>query len=197
FLPGSGVKAAVVLGGPMNVDEVDEYPYLGPLREWLAAALRADLPLLGVCLGAQLMASALGAAVRPGEMKEIGFHSIELSEEGKADPLLNSVAADGCLQSFQWHGDGFEIPQGAVRLAGSGLFPNQAFRYGRNSYALQFHLEVTEAMALEWLELYAGVDPAAIREQIPRIIPQLKPLAQRLFREWLARCQAPVPGTSA
>ncbi|MDA8083900.1 MAG: hypothetical protein M0024_09620 [Nitrospiraceae bacterium] len=148
----------VMMGGPMSVNETEIYPYLGREIELAAAAIRSGRKVLGVCLGAQIMARALGARVYAGPEKEIGWYDIELRDAGPGDPVMKRVAAypgAGDFRSrfkvFHWHGETFDIPEGAERLAGSELYPNQAFRYGNTAYAFQFHLEVTEEIIYEWL----------------------------------------------
>ncbi len=139
----------VVLGGPMNVDEVELYPFLGPEVGWIRRAVEAKLPYLGICLGSQLLAKALGATVFPNRVKEIGWYPIDLTPEAAADPLF-----DGCAPRetvFQWHGDTFDLPRGTVHLATSDLCRHQAFRFGDSAWGLQFHIEMTEALIDDWL----------------------------------------------
>ncbi|MEW5745939.1 MAG: type 1 glutamine amidotransferase [Nitrospirota bacterium] len=167
---GERYDSLVMMGGPMSVNEDDRYPYI---KEEMALARDFAVrgkPVLGICLGAQIMAKALGAPVYKGKEKEIGWYDIELAEGGLRDPLMRRLATHpqaGDLwkrfKVFHWHGETFDIPAGAVRLAGSALFPNQAFRYGARAYAFQFHIEVTKEMIYDWLKDEA-VDLAAIRD---------------------------------
>jgi GMP synthase (glutamine-hydrolysing) len=146
----------VVMGGAMGVHDTDEFPWLDPERQWISQTVTAGIPVLGVCLGAQLLAAALGAAVTTGPAPEVGLGAVELTAEGRADPVLGPEG-DG-MAVIHWHGDTFEIPEGAVRLATGQRYANQAFRYGRVVYGLQFHIEVDDAMAEAWApELPAGV----------------------------------------
>jgi GMP synthase (glutamine-hydrolysing) len=140
------VSGAVVMGGPMNVDEVERYPGLAAEREWLAGAARIELPILGVCLGAQLLARALGAEVRPGERPEIGFSPVEVHDP--ADPVVGHLAPRTPV--LHWHGDVFELPAGAQPLASSSLTEHQAFRHG-NAWGLLFHPEADVALLDAWL----------------------------------------------
>jgi GMP synthase-like glutamine amidotransferase len=186
----------VVMGGPMNVDETDRYPFLADEVRWIRQALDADLPILGVCLGSQLLAKALGAPVYPNRVKEIGWYEIELTEAGRGDALFNGCEPTEMV--FHWHGDTFDLPAGAVQLARGTDCENQAFRYGRAAYGLQFHLEVTPEIIVSWLgepgncgEL-AGldyIDPEAIRRQIPERLGPLKSLGDRVFGCWATLCR--------
>ncbi len=139
----------VVLGGPMNCDQVDRYPHLQREVEAIQQTIDAGRPVLGICLGSQLIARALGARVRKNPVKEIGWYDLEPTEAGRSDPVFGRL--DGRQKIFQWHGDTFDIPDHAVRLASSPDCRNQAFRYGENVYGLQFHLEVDQPMIERWL----------------------------------------------
>jgi GMP synthase (glutamine-hydrolysing) len=152
----------IVMGGPMNADESDEFPWLGPERSAVRAFIDAGRPVLGVCLGAQLIARALDAAVFRGDGEEIGMGTVELTREGVTDPLLAGLGPE--LACFHWHGDTFELPTGATRLAGNDRYANQAFRTG-SAWGLQFHVEVDESLASEWsqrLPHEAEPDPLAL-----------------------------------
>lgn len=146
----SDYNALIVMGGPMNVYETNEFPYLIEEEKIIKTAIEKNYLVLGICLGAQMMAKALGAKVTKGKTKEIGWYDINLTEDGIEDKALGPLGNK--VKVFQWHGDTFDIPSGAVRLAGSELFANQAFRYGKRTYALQFHLEVTEEIIKDWLK---------------------------------------------
>jgi GMP synthase (glutamine-hydrolysing) len=145
-----GADALIVLGGPMAVYESGRYPHLMTETKIIQHAIERDVPVLGVCLGAQLIAGALGARVYPSGVKEIGWYDVFPSDAAKNDPLLRHLCSTEKL--FQWHGDTFDLPHGAVHLASSPLCSQQAFRYGDNVYALQFHLEVDAAMIESWVE---------------------------------------------
>ena len=136
--------AWLVMGGPMNVDEVERYSWLRPERELLGHLIAVDAPVLGVCLGAQLLARSAGARVYAQRPKEIGVFEIELTHAGRLDPLLGLLEASPRV--LQWHGDTFDLPAGAVHLARSARFEHQAFRLGRRVYGVQFHLESTPRM---------------------------------------------------
>jgi GMP synthase (glutamine-hydrolysing) len=140
------VAGALVMGGPMNVDETERHPGLATTRDWLAEAARRQMPVLGICLGAQLLARALGAAVVPGERKEIGFH--EVTVEDPADPILGGLAPRARV--LHWHGDVFDLPPGATHLASSALTRHQAFRAG-NAWGVLFHPEADFALVDQWM----------------------------------------------
>ncbi len=183
----AGASHLVVLGGPMNVYQEEEFPFLKTECHLLEQAVRSDLPMLGICLGAQLLARVLGAKVTKAPVPEIGWYDVELTAEGKSDPALSTLGEK--LRVFQWHGDTFEVPQGAVLLARSETCANQAFRYGRNVYALQFHIEVDGDMIGEWFEEYEPLSDARIRavQEYQRISPVLAAQARRFYDGFFQR----------
>jgi GMP synthase (glutamine-hydrolysing) len=142
------IAGVVVMGGPMNVDETDRYPALAAEREWLKEAVHDDVPILGICLGAQLLARALGAEVGPGERPEIGFAPIEVLDP--SDPIVGCLAPRATV--LHWHGDVFELPVGAQPLASSELTEHQAFRIG-NAWGLLFHPEADSSLVDAWLSV--------------------------------------------
>jgi GMP synthase (glutamine-hydrolysing) len=148
------VAGAVVMGGPMNVDEVDVHPELASEREWLAEAARRELPVLGICLGAQLLARALGAEVRPGENRELGYAPVEILDP--EDPIVGPLAPSTTV--LHWHGDVFDLPDGAKALARSPLTEVQAFRRG-DAWGVLFHPESDFALLEAWLAV-----PEMVRE---------------------------------
>jgi GMP synthase (glutamine-hydrolysing) len=147
------VSGAVVMGGPMNVDD-DRHPELATERDWLAEAMRRDLPALGICLGAQLLARALGADVRPGEGPEFGYAPVEILDPD--DPILGALAPSTTV--LHWHGDVFDLPDGATHLARSAQTEVQAFRHG-NAWGVLFHPESDFALLEAWLAV-----PEMVRE---------------------------------
>jgi GMP synthase (glutamine-hydrolysing) len=151
------VAGAVVMGGTMNVDEVDVHPELASEREWLAEALRRDMPVLGICLGAQLLARALGAEVRAGKGPELGYAPIEVLDPG--DPILGALAPSTTV--LHWHGDVFDLPGGAEHLARSERAEVQAFRHG-NAWGVLFHPESDFALLEAWLAVPEMVDEACV-----------------------------------
>ena len=132
----------VVLGGPMNIYEDDRYPWLPKEKEFIASAIRADKKVLGICLGAQLIANALGAKVEKNEHKEIGWFQVYRTPESNTIKVLEGIPDS--FFAFHWHGDTFQIPKGAIRITASGACGNQGFVYNEKVIALQFHIEVTE-----------------------------------------------------
>ena len=142
----------VILGGPMSVYEEDRYPFLREEDLFIKEAIQRGKSILGICLGAQLIAKALGARVYKAPVKEIGWYDVSLTRIGSVDPFFSQLPKT--FSVFQWHEDTFEIPHSAILIATSSLVPYQAFRYGDNAYGLQFHLEVTQEMIREWMETY-------------------------------------------
>ena len=185
----SRYNGLVVLGGPMHADQTGAHPHLLTEIAVIREALRLGIPVLGICLGAQLLAAALGAAVRPNPVREIGWYRLRASAAAAADPLCRHLAETPHV--FQWHAYTFDLPQGAVHLAATDTCRNQAFRYGSRAYGLQFHLEADEAQIRRWLHIpayRAELDPGraeAIEAETPlRIGPALN-LSERVFGEFL------------
>ena len=191
----------IVMGGPMGAYEEDAHPWLVEEKRALGEAARAGHPIWGVCLGAQLLAAALGAAVYPGPEAEVGLLDVELTAEAAADPVF--AEAPPRFPTLQWHGDTFDLPAGATLLASSPAYANQAFRYER-AYALQFHLEVSRELAAEWgavpayaasLEAIRG--PGALERLVDEVgehAGATLPLARTLFGLWLERVvRVPAP----
>jgi GMP synthase (glutamine-hydrolysing) len=191
-LPAGTWDAIVAMGGPMSVNDEGEHPWLAGEKAAIASHVRAGRPFWGSCLGAQLLASALGARVYAGPATEVGVLAVELTAAGLDDPVLGVLPA--AVDTLQWHGDTFDLPEGAVLLASSPAYPHQAFRVGRAAYAVQFHVEVTEAMGEEW----AGVP--AYAEYADRVLgpggsdrllaefrlssPLMQQHARDLFERW-------------
>jgi GMP synthase (glutamine-hydrolysing) len=176
----------VVLGGPIGVYEDLQYPFLATETRLLGERLAADLPTLGICLGAQLMANALGSAVYPAKKKELGWARIDLSEPGRQSVLRHLENT----QVLHWHGDTFDLPPKCERLASTELCLNQAFRRGKNVLAFQFHPEAA-AMGFErWLighacELSSHGDVRELRSNTEKFAPILESRARMLIEEWI------------
>ena len=188
-----GYDGVIVLGGPMSAWDEAGHPHLRAELTAIRAAIAAELPVLGICLGAQLAARALGAEVAPAPEKEIGWYEVERTEAGAQDPMFREFASTERL--FQWHGDAFELPEGAELLATSAGCPHQAFRYGDRTYGLQFHLEVDGPLIERWLavpehraevEAEAGrIDPERIRAETPGQLPRARRLSDLAFGSFL------------
>jgi GMP synthase (glutamine-hydrolysing) len=180
----------IVMGGPMAVYERDRYPFLGEELRLIAQALKADKPVLGVCLGSQLLATVLGATVAPAPQKEIGWYPVTLTEHGPTDRLLADV--EPSFVAFHWHGDIFTLPEGATPLAASRVTAHQAYRYGRTAYGFLFHMEVTEDIVMGMLDHFADERAAAgVREEriidgVEEYLPRLESIAEMVFGRWAA-----------
>ncbi len=181
----------IVMGGPMGVYDSDRYPFLRDETSLIEDAVKRDVPVLGICLGSQLLASVLGAAVTPGERKEIGWYPVHLAKTAADDGLWNGV--DPSFTAFHWHGDVFDLPWGAVPLASSDLTELQAFRYGLCTYGILFHVEVTEAsirgMAETFQEELAeeGLAGPSILQEAHEHLPRLQALGSTVFGRWSDR----------
>lgn len=143
------ISGLIILGGEMNVDQIDSHPHLGPLREVVAKAIDSQVPVLGICLGAQILARAAGGEVRP-SVREIGFLRVQATAAGLDDPVLAPFAP--AADVFQWHEDGCRLPRGAELLFSSDEVPIQAFRLNERAYGVQFHFEVTEREIDLWCD---------------------------------------------
>jgi GMP synthase-like glutamine amidotransferase len=184
------VDGVIVLGGSGRASD----PALADSRHWIASVVAAETPYLGICLGAQLLADALGARVFPGRRPEIGIGDVFLTDAAGGDPLFGGLPAR--LRVFQWHEDTFTLPTGAVPLAGSIDYRYQAFRWGRHVYGLQFHPEATARAVAAWLwtpgyldQLQtAGVDAGAVVAELAEEETRLRELAEVLLARWLAVC---------
>jgi GMP synthase (glutamine-hydrolysing) len=177
----------VVLGGPIGVYEEDRYPFLHEEMPALRARLAAGRPTLGICLGAQMIAKALGAAVGPGPQKEIGWGPVTLTEAGKASVL--KPLADAPV--LHWHGDNAALPPGAIGLASTPACPNQAFAIGDTILALQFHIEADPTRIEQWLVGHAtelgnaGIDPRTLRRRAVEQGPMTAKAGRAVLAAWL------------
>ncbi|MFT3864865.1 MAG: type 1 glutamine amidotransferase [Solirubrobacterales bacterium] len=185
-----GYDAVFVLGGSMNVDEEDRHAWIGTERGLLGRLLERRLPLMGLCLGGQMVAAAAGAVPRRAPRPEIGWHPVELTAEGHGDPLLGPLAPG--FEAFQWHSYEFPLPPGAVALARSDV-SLQAARIGEVAWAIQFHPEVSAGDALAWIDDYEsdadavriGIDPTALAIETEAKIGAFNQLGRDLCRRWL------------
>jgi GMP synthase (glutamine-hydrolysing) len=186
---------AIVLGGPIGVYETDAYPFISGEIAAVAARLQTGKPTLGICLGAQMMAAALGARVAPGPVKEIGWAPLTLSEVGQKSVL----APLGASPVLHWHGDNCELPAGCHGLASTAHCPVQAFTRTPAQLALQFHLETEPARFEAWLVGHtveldeAGLDPRDLRQQARTVGPAVREIGRSVLASWLDS----LPGAAA
>jgi GMP synthase (glutamine-hydrolysing) len=179
----------IVLGGPIGVYETDRYPFLLDEISLIEQRLASGRPMLGICLGAQLIARAAGCRVFPGPEKEIGYGPVELTVDGLVSPL--SALEMSQFNVLHWHGDTFDLPAGAVRLASTGIAQNQAFSLGPEVLALQFHIETEPAKFERWLiantlEIAAaGLEAGELRRQNALHGPSVAVAGQAVFKAWL------------
>lgn len=189
----------VVLGGPIGVYESDRYPWIADEVDGLRARLSAGGPTLGICLGAQLMARALGARVYPGPAKEIGWSALTLTEAGSRSSLARLEGAP----VLHWHGDTFDLPEGTTRLASTALTPNQAFALGETALALQFHAEADGAAIEPWLIghtcelIQAGVSVPDLRAQSAALRDVAASAGAAMLSDWLDRVAGRQAGSRA
>jgi GMP synthase (glutamine-hydrolysing) len=193
--------AVIILGGPMNCDQIDRHPNLITEVAVIREAVARDMSVLGICLGAQLLAKALGGSVTRNRSREIGWHDVDLTESGGGDAVLSTFASR--QQVFQWHEDGIRLPDDPriVHLASSPLSEVQAFRYREHAYGFQFHLEVDSQLIDRWLTVPDNqhvlhderdrVDPNEIRRQTGQRIGALQALSARTFSRWIDRFEMP------
>ena len=183
------LSGLVVLGGPMGVH--DDLPWLRPERELLRAAVESDRPVLGVCLGAQQLAAAFGSDVTTGPEEEVGPGQVELTTEGRRDPVLGpeyNGLSGTTVPCVHWHRDTFDLPAGAVHLAATRRFPHQAFRIGPRAYGLQFHVEVDAGLADAWRPLLPdGVTLGAGG------VARVESVGRRILRRFVEVVSAGVP----
>ncbi len=182
-----GPDLVIVLGGPIAVYETEAYPFIADEIAAIAARLLANKPILGICLGAQMMAAALGARVAPGPVKEIGYAPLTLTGAGQKSVL----APLGSSPVLHWHGDNCDLPPGCEWLASTPHCPVQAFARTPGQLALQFHLETEPSRLESWLIGHtvglgeAGIDPRALRAQARALGPGLRDLGARVLSSWL------------
>lgn len=184
-----GATGLIVMGGPMGVYETDRYPFLRQEMKLMEAFLKAERPILGVCLGSQLLATTLGAPVRKGRKKEIGWFEIQLNRASVQDTLWNGQHSP--FVAYHWHGDIFDLPKGAVALASSDLTPVQSYRFGDRAYGILFHLEVTENHIRKMLDEFAeeireeNLSAGEILQESKSFLPPLQQVGAAVFQHWI------------
>jgi GMP synthase-like glutamine amidotransferase len=193
----SGVDAVISLGSELSVHDADEW-WVVPELHLLRAAVEVGTPVWGICFGAQLLAAALGARVFTGARPEVGIEPLRLTPDGAEDPVFGSLPPE--VPMFHWHGDTFDLPAGATRVAGSEAYTNQAFRAGRLAYGVQFHAEATPELLRGWLtfpatrsQLEAASGPGAaerLAEEGDRALPAVNEVARTLMRTWREAAEA-------
>ena len=188
----------ILLGGPMNMEESDRYPHLNAEARAVEQALAQDKPVLGICLGAQIVAHTLGARVFRSEQSEIGWYPVLPTAAAASDEVLNALSAPQPI--FQWHGCTFDLPADGQLLASSAICQNQAFRYGSNTYGFQFHLEMDQPLIQRWLSIPHYLDDLQsnglqsveqIETQTRTNIQPLMQLADQVFNRFLNLIGAP------
>jgi GMP synthase (glutamine-hydrolysing) len=188
-----GFDAIIAMGGPMSANDDEKLPWLRDEKALISEAVRAGVPFFGACLGAQLLAASLDGKVFRGDKPEVGLLPVSLTAEAAADPVF--ADAPNQFLAFHWHGDTFTLPTNAVLLASSSAYPHQAFRWGRRAYGVQFHLEVSQDMARDWLDVpeYAQAlnevlgpgSGAPLIEQFGEYDARLRGQGRLLFERWL------------
>jgi len=186
-------RGLIVLGGPMNVEDQNSRPHLKTELKAIERALEQGKPVLGICLGAQLLAHVLGAPVQRHRQAEMGWYDLQMSAEGRRDTVLG--AAGERLPVFQWHSYSYELPNGATHLASTETCEQQAFRFGSNAYGFQFHLEADEAVIERWLTLPAfrtelaaaglPTDEPSIRAETAKLVAATRRSADAVFNNFL------------
>jgi GMP synthase (glutamine-hydrolysing) len=185
-----GAGGLILMGGPMGVYEEDRYPWLRDEMRLVESAIKEGKPVLGICLGSQLIAAALGARVFKGASREIGWYPVALSAAARDDRIFGALPR--VFTPCHWHGDIFDLPSGAVALASSEKTAFQAFRYGDCVWAVLFHLELTAEIIAKWVGAFANelrdenLDPAAILADTNRFASAAESIGQTLFAGWAA-----------
>ncbi len=178
----------VIMGGPMAVYESDGAPFLHFEVAMIRAFILSKKPVLGICLGAQMIAYALKADVYAGDTQEIGWDKVDITSEGMKDTAFASLAVNSgpIAEVFQWHSDTFDLPKKAVCLASSVTYKNQAFKYGDNVYGLQFHIEVRPGMIRKWFAKEEGVDAEKMVEYAKKIFPEYNKRAMSFYEKFFS-----------
>ena len=190
-----GAGGLIVLGGPQTVYQLDRYPYLRDEMRLIESALEEHKPILGVCLGSQLLAATLGAQVRRGERREIGWHPVRLADSARDDRLLRGLPGE--FVAAHWHSDVFDLPADAIKLASSEATEVQAYRYRDNAWGFLFHAEMTAEILRKLVDEFAeglsrvGIDGEAMVARAPEYLTALGTIGSTIFSRWAG----PIQGT--
>jgi GMP synthase (glutamine-hydrolysing) len=190
-----GLGGLIVMGGAQTVYQLDRYPYLRDEMALIEGALKADKPILGVCLGSQLLAATLGAQVRRGEQREIGWYPVRLNDNAKDDRLTSGLPSE--FVAAHWHSDVFDLPKDAIALASSDKTAVQAYRYGAKAYGLLFHAEMTREIMAALVSEFGeglkrvGIDGDAMLIDAEKHLPTLGKIGDTIFSRWAG----PIQGT--
>jgi GMP synthase (glutamine-hydrolysing) len=190
-----GAGGLIVMGGPQTVYQLDRYPYLRDEMRLIESALKEHKPILGVCLGSQLLAATLGAQVRRGERREIGWYPVRLTDSARDDRLLRGLPGE--FVAAHWHSDVFDLPAGATKLASSEATEVQAYRYRDNAWGLLFHAEMTADILRKLVDEFGeglsrvGIDGEAMVARAPEYLTALETIGSTIFSRWAG----PIQGT--
>lgn len=195
------IDGIVIMGGPMGVYDSDRYRFLRNELQLIEMAIKESKPILGVCLGSQLIASALGSQVRKGDRKEIGWQPVSLNDSASEDCLWQNIP--DTFMAYHWHGDVFDLPKGSVGLAFSKSAPCQAFRYGKKVYGILFHMEVDNVIVSRMVNQFRGeligegLDKKRIKQDTETYLPALKRIGREVFKGWASLIENPKNGGSS
>ena len=181
------VSALVVMGGPMNVYEEDKFPFLAEENNFIRRCVDAGIPYLGICLGAQLLAKALGARVYKAAQPEVGWGDVQLSEQARRDPLFGNLNSK-TLRVLQWHEDTFDLPKNSVSLASGNVVPNQAYCVEGRFYGFQFHVEINRGMLEDWFK--NRPDLSRILAEYDRYREALNAITDKIYRGFFQRTES-------
>jgi GMP synthase-like glutamine amidotransferase len=187
------ISALIIMGGAMGANDDVRHPFLTDLKNLIRSVVANRIPYLGICLGGQLLAAALGAKVVSNRWEELGTLTVSLTQEGNADYLFSGISEK--FTTFQWHHDSFDIPDGAVLLATSAKCPHQAFRVGKSAWGVQFHPEVTEKIIRDWCA-WGSSSPEKTELLVATFLRNELPymaVAVKLVQNFLLQCPPKTP----
>jgi len=186
-----GLAGAIIMGGPQSANDI-HLPYIRDELDWLAQRIREGLPMLGICLGAQLIAKAAGATISASPSRELGWYPVFPTSKAASDPVFSSLPDEG-LTVFQWHGETFSLPDGSSLIATHPDVPSQAFRLGKAQYGMQFHFEVDAPLVNQWIEaggseqVHLGIEGInRLHEQTPLHLDSMREHGRQIVLNWLS-----------